>query len=105
LEKEVEWSENPSGCVVLTSGGYPGKYQTGIVITGLDEVESLNDIVVFHAGTKLSKGQLVTGGGRVLNVCSTGSTLAEAMKKIYDAISHIHFEGMHYRKDIGQEES
>ncbi|MFQ6081863.1 MAG: phosphoribosylamine--glycine ligase [Candidatus Aminicenantia bacterium] len=105
LEKEIKWSEKPSGCVALTSEGYPGKYQTGKVITGLDKVASLEKIVLFHAGTKFSNGQLVTNGGRVLGVCSTDSTLAEAMENIYQAISFINFEGMHYRKDIGREES
>ncbi len=104
LEKEAKWSEKPAGCVVLTSGGYPEKYETEKPISGLEEVENLKDIVVFHAGTKFLDGQIVTSGGRVLNICSTGSSLSEAMSNIYDAISFIHFEGMHYRKDIGKEE-
>ncbi len=103
LEKEVKWSEKSAGCVILTSGGYPGKYETGKLISGLEEVENLENIVVFHAGTKFMDGQIVTNGGRVLNVCSTGSNLAEAMDNIYEAISLINFEGMHYRKDIGKE--
>jgi phosphoribosylamine--glycine ligase len=104
LEKEAKWSEKPAGCVVLTSGGYPEKYETEKPISGLEEVENLKDIVVFHAGTKFLDGQIVTSGGRVLNICSIGSSLSEAMSNIYDAISFIHFEGMHYRKDIGKEE-
>ncbi|MCP2521128.1 phosphoribosylamine--glycine ligase, partial [SCandidatus Aminicenantes bacterium Aminicenantia_JdfR_composite] len=103
LDKDVKWSEKSAGCVVLVSGGYPEKYETGKPITGLEEVQDSENVVIFHAGTKFADGQIVTNGGRVLNVCSTGSNLSEAMKNIYEAILLINFEGMYYRKDIGKE--
>ena len=84
---------------VLASGGYPGSYEKGKVITGLDKVNE--DIIVFHAGTKMVDGQLVTSGGRVLNVCALGSSLEDTRKKVYQAAELIDFEGKYYRKDIG----
>lgn len=97
LEEDERWALD----VVLASRGYPDKPEKGKVIEGLEEAESLEDVVVFHAGTTLKEGKVVTNGGRVLNVCAYGSTLREAKEKAYDAVSRIHFEGMHYRKDIG----
>ncbi len=97
-EIEVAWSEDACAGVVLASGGYPGSYQTGFPISGLNEVD--RDIMVFHAGTRMESGQVVTGGGRVLTVAATARTLAGARKKVYDNISRIKFEGCHYRKDI-----
>lgn len=95
----VEWSEDACVGVVMASAGYPGGYQTGFPITGLDKLD--NDILVFHGGTKLgSDGQVLTNGGRVLTVVATGKTVAEAREKVYANISRIHFEGCHYRKDI-----
>ncbi len=96
----VEWSEDACVGVVMASAGYPGSYQTGFAITGLDELDK--DILVFHAGTKIDSetGQVLTNGGRVLTVVATGKTLAEARQKVYNNISRIHFEGCHYRKDI-----
>jgi len=96
----VEWSEDACVGVVMASAGYPGSYQTGFPITGLDNLDK--DITVFHAGTMLSSepGQVLTSGGRVLTVVAMGNTLAEAREKVYNNISRIHFEGCHYRKDI-----
>ena len=96
---EVKWSNDTVTCVVLASGGYPGNYEKGKVITGLDQLD--DDIVVFHAGTALKDGQLVTNGGRVLNICNKGKDLTSTREKVYQAIEKIHFDGMYCRKDIG----
>lgn len=101
LREEIRWSNKPSGCVVIASGGYPLKYEKGKLIAGLDEVASVPGLVVFHAGTKYENGNYYTNGGRVLNVCASESTLPATMRKIYDHIQKIFFEGMFYRKDIG----
>ena len=97
--KLVKWNDKKVGCLVLASGGYPGSYEKEKVITGIDKVDS--DIVVFHAGTKLKDGQVVTSGGRVLNICCTGSSVEEVREKLYKAANVIDFEGKYYRKDIG----
>ena len=96
----VEWSEDACVGVVMASAGYPGSYQTGFAITGLDELDK--DILVFHAGTKIDSEtrQVLTNGGRVLTVVATGKTITEAREKVYANIPRIHFEGCHYRKDI-----
>jgi phosphoribosylamine--glycine ligase len=101
LRLEIEWSDNPSACVVLASGGYPVKYEKGKLIMGLDAVAAMPDVVVFHAGTRLESGNYYTNGGRVLGVCGSESTLTGTMTKIYAAIERIHFEAMHFRRDIG----
>lgn len=101
LKKEIKWSRNPSACVVLASGGYPLKYVKGKLIEGLKRVSAIPGITIFHAGTRFEKGEYFTNGGRVLNVCASEETLAQTMDKIYKAISEIHFEAMHYRRDIG----
>ena len=88
-------------CVVLASKGYPEKPEDGKEIIGLEEVEKMEDVVVFHAGTELKNGRVYTKGGRVLNVCAWGKDLKEARERAYKAIENINFEGMHYRKDIG----
>jgi len=95
------WSEDYSIGVVLASKGYPGKYEKGKVITGIEEAEKLPDVVVFHSGTDVKDGKFITAGGRVLTVTATGKTLKEAKEKVYNAVKRIHFEGMHYRTDIG----
>lgn len=95
---KVEWSEEACVGVVLASSGYPGSYKTGFPVSGLNRVD--NDIVLFHAGTKLEKGQVLTDGGRVLTVVAKGKSLAEARAKVYDNLPRIHFEGCYYRKDI-----
>ena len=98
-EVEVNWKEDHVACLVLASGGYPGSYEKGKVITGLKDVNE--DIIVFHAGTSFKDGEVVTSGGRVLNVCALGSSLEETRRKVYDAQEKINFEGKYYRKDIG----
>ena len=99
---DIEWSDNAAACVVLASGGYPGKYETGKIISGLAEVDGKNDITIFHAGTKAENSNIITSGGRVLGVTATAQTLELAIEKAYNAAYKISFEGMHYRKDIGK---
>ena len=96
----IEWDERASVTVVLASGGYPGNYETGKKISGLDEAAKLEDVQVFHAGTKKVGGETVTAGGRVLAVTALGPTIASARKRAYEAVSRIHFDGCHYRRDI-----
>jgi phosphoribosylamine--glycine ligase len=98
---EIEWSDEACVGVVVASGGYPGKYQTGFSINGLDQLDS--DVLVFHAGTAVNNG-VVTNGGRVLTVAASGKTLEEARNRVYANIPRIHFEGCHYRKDIAARE-
>lgn len=100
-EQPIEWSDEACACVVMASGGYPGHYEKGIPIEGLDENGQVEGAVVYHAGTALKDGKLVTNGGRVLGVTATGSTLSEALGKAYDAVGKIHWDGVHYRHDIG----
>ncbi len=100
--QNIEWADGYACCIVLASGGYPGPYNKGEVITGIAEAEKLEDIVVFHAGTKLDGDKFVTNGGRVLSVTATGNTLNEALNKAYAAARKIHFKGMQYRTDIGK---
>jgi phosphoribosylamine--glycine ligase len=95
----IEWNDNACVGVVMASGGYPGSYKRGLPIDGLNDLD--DDILVFHAGTKLdSEGRVVTDGGRVLTVVATADTIAHARKKVYNNISRIQFEGCHYRRDI-----
>ncbi|HEV3391981.1 MAG TPA: phosphoribosylamine--glycine ligase [Chthoniobacterales bacterium] len=96
----IEWDERASVTVVLASGGYPGNYETGKKISGLDEAAKLEDVQVFHAGTKKIGGETVTAGGRVLAVTALGPTIASARKRAYEAVPRIHFDGCHYRRDI-----
>jgi len=92
-----------AACVVMASGGYPASYQKGFPIEGLDAAAAMNDVVVFHAGTRRDDaGQTLTAGGRVLGVTAVGDDLAEALDKAYRAVDVIHFEGAQYRRDIGQ---
>lgn len=97
----LEWQPGFACCIMLASGGYPGKYEKGKQITGIEKAEQLPDTVVFHAGTKQDGNKLLTNGGRVLGVTATGDTLQSTLDKAYSAISLINFEGMQYRKDIG----
>jgi phosphoribosylamine--glycine ligase len=97
---DLEWHSRASVCVVMASGGYPGKYDNGMEIIGLDSLKDQEGICVFHAGTKLVNNKLVTNGGRVLNVVAYGDDIDDAQKKVYKAISKISFDGGHYRKDI-----
>ncbi|MDD8031520.1 MAG: phosphoribosylamine--glycine ligase [Acidobacteriota bacterium] len=101
IKDEIKWSLNVAGCVVLASGGYPGKYEKGKLIAGLEEAEKVPGLIIFHAGTSLVNDQFYTNGGRVLNVCAREATLQQTMKKIYDSIPVIYFDNMFYRKDIG----
>ena len=98
---DVEWSDDACACVIMASGGYPKSYPKGIEITGLSNGQ-LDGVTVYHAGTKLQVNKLVTSGGRVLGVTALGDTLENALKKSYDAVEKIHFEGAHYRRDIGK---
>jgi phosphoribosylamine--glycine ligase len=100
-EDKLEWDPRPAVCVVMASQGYPGPYPKGKVITGLTEAASLPDIKVFHAGTKTEGGLVVTDGGRVLGVTALGDTLLEAKRKAYEAVEKIHYQGAHWRRDIG----
>ena len=96
----LKWLKGTAVCVVAASGGYPDSYEKGKVITGIAEVENL-DTIVFHAGTKLKNGKLLTDGGRVLGVTSVAATFAQAIAKVYSAIDKINFEKIYYRRDIG----
>lgn len=99
-QKTIEFDQRSAVCVMMVSGGYPGSYEKGFPITGIDEVE---DSIVFHAGTDCKDGQVVTSGGRVIAVSSYGSTKAEALAKSMLEAQKIQFEGKYYRKDIGQD--
>ncbi len=97
----IDWDKRYCCCVVMASGGYPGPYEKGHLILGLDEVAKLPDIKVFHAGTKQSGKEILTNGGRVLNICAMGKTLAQAQEKANAACDMIQFKGAHFRRDIG----
>jgi phosphoribosylamine---glycine ligase len=96
----IEWDTRPAVTIVLASGGYPGKYETGKTISGLADAAKLEDVQVFHAGTKHADGQVKTAGGRVLAVTALGTTLGASRTRAYEAVSRIHFENCHYRRDI-----
>ncbi len=102
ISTKVKWSNNASVCVVMASGGYPGKYEKGLEIKGIEEAEQMDKVIVFHAGTKMVNGKVVTNGGRVLGVTALGPTIKDAIKKSYDAVSKITWKDVHFRKDIGQ---
>lgn len=99
-EVTLKWDPRPAVCVVMASGGYPGKYDKGKVITGINDAEKLDDVVVFHAGTIAGNAELVTNGGRVLGVTAMGQSIAEAKAKAYEAVDKIKFDGAYYRRDI-----
>ncbi|MBM3996094.1 MAG: phosphoribosylamine--glycine ligase [Planctomycetes bacterium] len=99
-EHQLEWDPRPAVCVVIASGGYPGNYSKGKIIKGLDDAAQLPDVKVFHAGTKLESGMIVTDGGRVLGVTALGDTLAQAKARAYEAVAKISFPGAFCRKDI-----
>lgn len=98
-EIKVKWKKQHAGCLVLASEGYPGKYEKGKVIKGIENVSQ--DIIIFHAGTALKNDALITNGGRVLNICALGNSLEEVRNTIYEAAEKIDFDGKQYRKDIG----
>lgn len=100
-QQEIEWEDNACACVVMASGGYPKSYPKGLEITGLDDNGQIPGVTVYHAGTSYKDGKFFTAGGRVLGVTACGNTLAAALQKAYDGVHRIHFEGAHYRKDIG----
>lgn len=100
---KVEWSDGSSACVVLASSGYPGKYETGAPIEGLEGLAAEKSVIVFHAGTSISEGgQFLTAGGRVLGVTATGRTLGSTLNCCYRAVGNINWKGMQYRRDIGR---
>ena len=96
----VEWDTRPAVTVVLTSAGYPGKYETAKPISGLEDAAQIKHVQIFHAGTDRANGQVRTAGGRVLAVTALGSTVQGARERAYDAVSRIHFENCRYRRDI-----
>lgn len=100
---DLQWDPRPALSVVATSRGYPGSYPTGLPITGLTNADAMPDVKVFHGGTKRDGDKVVTDGGRVLSVTALGKNIAEARTRAYRAIEQIHFDGMHYRKDIGHQ--
>ncbi len=110
-EVEIKWKNEFACNIALASGGYPGNYEKGKEITGLPlpspspcqgEGKERGEVVIFHAGTTMKDGKLITNGGRVLGVSATGKTLEDALQKAYKAIGHVSFEGMQYRRDIGK---
>jgi phosphoribosylamine---glycine ligase len=102
LDTESIWHPGYAVSITLASGGYPGKYGSGFPITGIEEANRLEGVQVFHAGTAMKDGRLVTAGGRVLSVAAYASSLPDALAHAYEAINYISFEGMHYRRDIAQ---
>ena len=102
-DQTLEWREEAAACVVLASGGYPGPYEKGKVVSGLEKAEARPDTVVFHAGAKRNRrGQVVTDGGRVFGVTSLGRDIPAAVANAYRAAGDISFEGMRFRSDIGK---
>jgi len=99
-DRELTWHKGAAVCVVMASGGYPGSYAKGLPIEGLGDVEPWVDVEVFHAGTKLDDGRVVTSGGRVLGVTARGADVAAAQRRAYEAVEAISFEGEHHRSDI-----
>ncbi len=100
--QRIEWKKEATACIVLASKGYPETYQKGFPILGLEGVSNIEGVVVLHAGTILKDGVFITNGGRVLNVCAKGQTLAQALGRAYLAVKEINFENKYYRGDIGQ---
>jgi phosphoribosylamine--glycine ligase len=101
-DMELDWEEGPSVCVVMASGGYPGSYEKGKPVEGIGDAEAIPGVKVFHAGTTLDRGKVLTSGGRVLGVTALGDGLEETIRKAYQAVSCISFEGAHFRRDIGR---
>ncbi len=101
-EMAVEFEDGAAACVVMASGGYPGKYETGLPISGLDDKGQAKGVQVYHAGTRIEDGKYLTAGGRVLGVTATGDTLDDALKTAYNAVENISFRDAHYRRDIGK---
>jgi len=99
-EVTLKWDPRPAVCVVMASRGYPGSYEKGKVISGLEDTATMNDVIVFHAGTKVQGDHAVTSGGRVLGVTALGKTIADAQKRAYEAVDKIRFDGAYFRRDI-----
>jgi phosphoribosylamine--glycine ligase len=100
-EVDLRWSDEVALTVAMASGGYPGSYEKGQVITGLDAAARLPGVQIFHAGTERRDGKIVAAGGRVLNVTATGKDVAEAQARAYAAVDAIHWNGCFARRDIG----
>lgn len=100
--RKVQWNDRPSVCVVMASAGYPGSYEKGKVISGLEEAAKVPNTFVFHAGTAFKQGKVVTSGGRVLGVAAVGKGIREAIARAYEVVGKISWEGAHFRRDIGQ---
>jgi len=98
---DLDWDPRPAVCVVMASGGYPGPYEKGNEITGLDDAQALDDVCVFHAGTRAEDGRIYTDGGRVLGVTALGDDIAAARDRAYEAVRRIRFAKAHWRTDIG----
>jgi len=96
----LDWDLRPSVCVVMASGGYPGSYQKGKPISGLEQASEIPDLEVFHAGTRLEGDRVVTFGGRVLGVTALGDDIQDAVRRAYQGVELIQFEDVHYRRDI-----
>ena len=96
----IEFDSRVAVTVILASGGYPGKYETGKPIAGLENAAHLPDVQIFHAGTKRQDGKTVTSGGRVLAITALGDSVEQARERAYAAINQIHFDGRHFRRDI-----
>jgi phosphoribosylamine--glycine ligase len=101
-EVEIRWRPEPAVCVVMAAGGYPGAHDTGKPIKGLGTAARLKDVMVFHAATALVEGKIVTNGGRVLGVTALGKDISSAIARAYQAVEKIHWDGAHYRTDIGR---
>jgi phosphoribosylamine--glycine ligase len=98
---EIRWKPDSAVCVVMASAGYPGAYEKGVEITGLEKAAALPGVMVFHSGTSRRNGKVVTDGGRVLGVTGLGASVAAAIDRAYAGVRDIYFEGAHYRHDIG----
>ncbi len=102
LEVEIRWRPEPAVCVVMVSGGYPGAHEKGMAISGLRAAARMKDVVIFHAGTAIAGGKVVTSGGRVLGVTALGGDIPDAIARAYRAVKKIRWDGVHYRTDIGR---
>jgi phosphoribosylamine---glycine ligase len=104
-DTQLRWSQGASACVVASSAGYPGSYQTGFAIAGLEDAARIPGVEIFHSGSAFAGGEVVTAGGRVLGVTAAAASLDEALQRAYQAMAEIRFEGMYYRRDIGHRAS
>ncbi len=102
FDKEINWLDEASVCIVMVSNGYPGDYKRGIEIRGLKEVESMDGVFVFHSGTEFRDGRIVTNGGRVLGVTAVGKTIPDTIALGYEAVEKINCESLYFRKDVGK---